>query len=1143
MIEIGTTVHKDENGKIIYSPSDLMKFMESSFITWMDRYCLELKPTEDPLLKVLQRKGIEHESNYLNTLKLQGKNVIEIFQGDKEFESAINSYEATKKAISEGTEIVYQAYLSSDNKDGSKFAGYADFLFKVDGDSKLGSYHYEPRDTKLALTTKPYFLIQLCAYAEMLETIQGVLPKCVHVVLGNGEIKSFSTDAYFSYYKRLKNTFLQQQANFNPYVAPELMGFENYGGWADYVEKKLEKEDHVSLVADIRKKQIKELKKSGITTLTQLAESTLTNVPNIPLNTFLTLKKQALLQLQSRRDEKIAYEIKNPSKGGLALLPPASINDVWFDIEGYPLVNGGLEYLFGVVEVDLIHKDGLAYKDWWAHDTQQEEQALQEFVTWVYDRWQNDPTMHIYHYGNYEVTALKRLMGRYGKCEEQIDNLLRSHVFIDLYKVVRNSLLVGEPGYSLKNVEHLYPFERLTPIIKATDSVVDYDRWLELKDGIDQQSSEILKGIRSYNEDDCKSTKYLCDWLRKLQAKESIAYSVNTEDSKEADLDDGETDKKKEIPKKQAADLAQKLLASLEISKDLDNEQKTLMQLMAYLLEFHKREEKPMSWMYYERRDMTEEELIEDIDCLGGLERINNYEYRFDAAQDTTLENNNRCYCVDGVSPDRMEVTLEVLDLEKGLARLKVSEEQQLLLPNRFSLIPVGEFVPRAGTILESIYETVQEWSNTGTLSRALEDFLRRSPRISNMHPKDIVDVISKMDNTVLCIQGPPGCGKTSKAAHAIIELIRCGKVVGITSNSHKAIDHLIYKVMETTKKSKASFDAVKIQPKSKQFHLLESVGVKQKKEIKEIFTSPAKSNNKPNDFKLIGGTAWAFSNEVAKDKLDYLFVDEAGQVPIANLFGMARSTKNIVLLGDQMQLSQPIKGSHPGESGKSCLEYFLQEHKTIPKNLGVFLDKTFRLHPDICKFISSAIYEGCLEPDDSTANRKIVLSWQDNNLITKDSGILFIPVVHENKTQSSDEEVAMIEKLISILLRSEFKGSNEQKGRPISLGDILIVAPYNKQVRKIEKVIQGARVGSVDKFQGQEAPIVIVSMCTSNGNDAPRGLEFILSKNRLNVAISRAQVLAIVVGNPGLADTSCKTVEQMELVNLFSRILDLSNG
>lgn len=1130
---------KKINGKLIFSPSDLINFMESPFITWMDRYNLEF-PNEvksddtDESLKILQKKGIEHEGVFFNKLKEEGKDILEIAQDD-------NSFAVTQLGISEGREIIYQANLfSNDNAGDMQFAGYADFLFKVEGNSKLGNWHYEPWDTKLALKPKPYFIIQLCCYAEMLESIQGYLPKKIHIVLGSGDTKSFNTEDYFDYYKQLKKSFIKQQLNFNPQQQPELIGLEGHGRWSEYAEKILKEQDHLSLVANIKKVQIKKLQKNGIKTLTQLAQTTLDKIPKMNSDVFESLKRQALMQLQSVGKSKPDYEIirapeDNPKKG-LALLPPASPNDVWFDMEGYPLVKGGLEYLFGVTYLDNDGK--LLFKDWWAHDAQQEKQAFCDFVNWIHERWKNDPTMHIYHYAPYEKTALKRLMGVYGICEDQVDDFLRGNVLIDLYKIVREGLKIGEPKYSLKNIEHLYKNKRNTNVAKATDSIVYYERWLECKDGNDWQNSEILKSIRDYNEEDCLSTKLLCDWLREVQTQEKISYidklEKPVEDPKEIKVDDITF---------LTSQLAKKLIHKIEIEPNLTNEQKKLKELFANLLEFHRREDKPMWWAMFDRHEMTEEELIEDVNCLGGLVRTNSpvqlvkrsflHEYSFEPTQDTKMKSDIKCYYAHDLDT---KVDITHINNKQGLVSIKIGPSQSQP-PERLSLIP-DEFIP-ATTIQKSIFSTVKEWDDANKLSQAITDFLlRRRPCIDgNIEgsiikgvkslKEEAIDVIKNMNNTTLCIQGPPGSGKTYIASHAIVELIRNGKTVGVTSNSHKAIDNVIDKVMAVADEQNINFHTVKIKKK------------KENVENKKIHIVDTASKVFPNTkFKLISGTAWTFSNELAKNQLDYLFVDEAGQVSIANLIGMAASTKNIVLMGDQMQLSQPTKGSHPGESGQSCLNYLLQEHQTIPNNLGIFLDKTFRLHPNICSFISNAIYEGRLLPEAVTSQRQIIVPLQDNNLITKDSGILFVPVEHEDNSQASEEEVEAIEKLINDLLKCKFK-DKDNNIRPLTMDDILIVAPYNMQVLKIQEAIPQAKVGSVDKFQGQEAAVVIISMCASNAADSVRGLEFLLNKNRINVAISRAQVLAIVVGNPNLANTPCNTVEQMELVNLFCKILE----
>jgi uncharacterized protein len=235
------------------------------------------------------------------------------------------------------------------------------------------------------------------------------------------------------------------------------------------------------------------------------------------------------------------------------------------------------------------------------------------------------------------------------------------------------------------------------------------------------------------------------------------------------------------------------------------------------------------------------------------------------------------------------------------------------------------------------------------------------------------------------------------------------------------------------------------------------------------------------------------------------------------------------------MQLAQPLQGTQPGDSGKSVLEYLLQDKQVIPNDFGIFLGVSRRMHPDVCSFISGAVYENRLQPHPDTAARALTFPSSTSELITRTSGILFVPVAHEGNTQDSDEEADTIIRIVDELKRGIIRDGFDQNFDVRT--DLLIVAPYNMQVRKLRQRLPGARVGSVDKFQGQEAALVIVSMCSSTGDASPRGLEFIFSKNRLNVAISRAKLLAIVVGSPALANTHCNRIEQMELVNLFCRI------
>ena len=297
-----------------------------------------------------------------------------------------------------------------------------------------------------------------------------------------------------------------------------------------------------------------------------------------------------------------------------------------------------------------------------------------------------------------------------------------------------------------------------------------------------------------------------------------------------------------------------------------------------------------------------------------------------------------------------------------------------------------------------------------------------------------------------------------------------------------------------------------------------------------------------PDAPQIVGGTAWSFADPSAAGRFDTLFVDEAGQVSVANLVGMARAARNLVLLGDQMQLGQPIQGSHPGESGQSALEYLLRDEHTIPASLGIFLGTTWRLHPDLCRFISGAVYDDKLHAESSAASRIVRRGAGVAGLVGKEAGIVFVPVAHEGNGQASEEEVEVIAGIVRELCGRELTGTTGDRAKRASAldeGDLLIVAPYNMQVRALRAALPNVRVGSVDKFQGQEAPVVIVSMCASAGDGSPRGIEFLFSPNRLNVALSRAQSLAIVVGCPGLAGTRVRSVSQMKLVNLFCRVVE----
>ncbi|NJN32826.1 MAG: TM0106 family RecB-like putative nuclease, partial [Synechococcales cyanobacterium RM1_1_8] len=455
--------HAETRRSLRYSPQDLLQFLQSDFATWMDRASLEqpgrfpVRPEPDEMVRVLTQLGNGHEQRYLQQLLSDGA---QVFQVENR-----GTFEATAAAMVEGKSWIYQAALRYGD-----WVGYADLLRRVEVPSQLGDWSYIPVECKLALEPKPYFVIQLCAYCDLLEQLQGLRPGTFELVLGTGQRRAFRTEDYFHYYRQVRRSFLAAMEQFDPQQQPMPLAGD-HGDWQGVAEQLLEAADHLSQVANISLKQIQRLEAAGISTMAALAAAEPgMKVTKLDREVFGRLRLQAKLQRESRGQAKPLYALLPQPEGrdryGLTLLPPASPLDVFFDMEGYPLAEGGagLEYLFGATYGSAGE---LQFKDWWAHNPAQEKKAFEDFIDWTYARWVADPTMHIYHYAPYETSALKRLASRYGTREEQLDNLLRGHVFVDLYQVVRQGLCVGEPSYSIKNLEHLYWKKREGDVVNA----------------------------------------------------------------------------------------------------------------------------------------------------------------------------------------------------------------------------------------------------------------------------------------------------------------------------------------------------------------------------------------------------------------------------------------------------------------------------------------------------------------------------------------------------------------------------------------------------------------------------------------------------------------------------------------------------
>jgi uncharacterized protein len=411
-------------------------------------------------------------------------------------------------------------------------------------------------------------------------------------------------------------------------------------------------------------------------------------------------------------------------------------------------------------------------------------------------------------------------------------------------------------------------------------------------------------------------------------------------------------------------------------------------------------------------------------------------------------------------------------------------------------------------------------------LYRAVDDLLSCAPPLLTgdgpiMAGDDSVSAtisaVHRMDGTLLPIQGPPGTGKTHVTARAILSLVRDGARVGVASNSHEAVRNVLMGCLK-------ALDDVDLPIAPDLVHKVSGYedGYPEECAVRRT-TDNAEASGGGH---VVGGTAFFFAREENIQAFDWLFVDEAGQVGLANMAAMGRAAKNIVLVGDPRQLPQVIQGAHPEPANLSCLDWMLGEHATVPPDRGIFLPVSRRMHPEVCRFISDQVYEKRLTSHPDTARQAVT------GTTFPQAGAFWAPVVHEGNAQVSPEEVEAIHAATAELMRGHWTDKDGMT-RPIRVSDIIVVAPYNAQVNALREALPEAiRVGTVDKFQGQEAPVCLVSMTASSAEETSRGMEFLFSLNRINVAVSRAKGLALVFGAPRLREAKCDTVEQMQLVN-----------
>ena len=1109
------------NGRILFSASDLVGFLECEHFTSLDLADLETplpRAEDDPAVLLIQEKGRVHERQYLERLQATHTQLADLaaLKGDV-WERVARTLEEMKT----GAEIIYQGALGVGD-----FIGYPDFLRRVQKPSALGQFSYEVVDTKLARSSRTKFVVQLAFYSDCLARAQGVEPTMMHLILGDQKEVSLRFGDYSKYLTQLKRRFEERVKTNSHSTYPDPCDHCDQCKWLHLCEERRVADDHLCQVANISRIQIRKLQEGGIGTLKALGSlDQSTRIPKVSPQTLDRIRNQARLQLEARVSGVRRVELL-PGEGearGFARLSRPNVGDLFFDMEGDPYEEKGLEYLFGV----YYFEDGKPkFRSFWAHSRSEERLAFEEFMDFAMERLMRYPDAHIYHYAHYEPTALQRLMSMHGTREAELDNLLRRRKFVDLYKVVREGIRVSEPRYSIKNIEHFYLEARTSEVTNAGASIVYYERWKETGD------PQLLKDIENYNFDDVRSTYQLREWLLSLRPSHIVwAGDVVADDTKTVEPGELTEAEKRLIPYRQA------LLDSLPTDRAQWGRDEEMRELTFFLLDFHRRADKPAWWAMFKRMEMSHEELLDDPECLADLRLVAapvpdkrslvwTFEY---PEQESKLRTGSKATLAS------TRESLGEIEIEEGKRRVRIRRGvKKEALPDRISIgpgRPIG-----AEPIVDAVFRFADTIvGRSGGRYAAAEAFLRRDvPRLKGLPtgapiiPRDevtcdrIANAISELDGSYLFIQGPPGAGKTYTGSHAIVSMLRRGFRVGVSSNSHKAIINLLQAVEAVAAQQSFAFHGAKKSTSGDEETLLNG------NLIEDVFSN---ADIDPQQHQLIAGTAWLFSDPALDQKLDFLFVDEAGQVCLANLMAMATSARNIVLLGDQMQLGQPIQGTHPGQSGMSSLEYLLQGAATISSERGIFLGTTWRMNPGVCQFISDAVYDGRLCPETHNVNQALVLD-KSAHAALKPSGVQFISVQHEGCSQVSVEEAETVGALMDSLLTQRFR-DNRGIEQPLRLENILVVAPYNMQVNLLKRLLPaGSRVGTVDKFQGQEAEVVLVSMTTSSGDYMPRFVDFLFSKNRLNVAISRARSLAIVIANPDLLRVRCRSPDDMALVN-----------
>ncbi len=1127
--------------QFLLSALDLADHLACRHLTELNRAVAEGRRAapgwRDPSLALLQERGLAHEQAYVAHLRAGGLEVVELREVDGD-----TAVERTRAAMRQGAGAIVQAAL----RDG-RWTGRADVLLRIAEPSDLGGWSYEVVDTKLAQETRAGTVLQLCLYSDLVGSLQGRAPDRMHVVKpGHGfpreSFRRADFDAYYRLVRRRLEETLAAPASGSTY--PDPVPHCDICRWWRECDAKRHHDDHLCLVAGLRSLHITELRRQGVETLKQFAEAAepLRERPERgSREVFARAQAQARIQLEGRKsgqpvDELLPAELAQ----GLLRLPEPDPGDLFFDIESDPFVEGGgLEYLLGVVRAGA--GDAIEYRAFWAPDREEERRTFERFIDSVMEVWDRHPAMHLYHFSPYDEAAVKRLAARHGTREGEVDRLLRAKRFVDLHAVTRQGVRASVERYSLKELEAFSGYQRGIELPVAAAALRRVACALEL--GAPREvSAADRETVEAYNRDDCLSTAALRRWLEErrgdLERREGALARPEPAG--------GEASEAIEERAAEVQEVYQLLVDGLPADRSAWGPTEQGRWLLAHQLEYFRREDRCAWWEFFRLHALDYEELLEErkavvgltfVEDAGGTARCPVHRYRF-PAQEAALDQDDELHEVGG------EVVGTVSAIDQARRTVDIKKRQSAALHHP-SAVLVNEHVtpePLAGSLLELARSVTQHGADGEGPFRAARDLLlRKGPRLADRQEEALrrpgEDVVAAavrlarcLDHGVLAIQGPPGTGKTYTGARMIVELAREGRSVGVTAVSHKVIRNLLERALVLSAEGNAPLEIV---------HKVGKRSDEAPQGLDQV-TDNAKAREALLAGKVVGGTAWLWARPDMVEAVDYLFVDEAGQMSLAHALAAGRSARNLVLIGDPQQLEQPQRGAHPEGAEVAALVHLLEGRETIREDRGLFLDQTWRLHPEICAFTSELFYEGRLRSRPGLERQALTGDTRFGR-----SGLFFVPVSHTGNQSRAEEEVEAVAQVVAELLSGSVRWIDAEGAvRSLAARDVMVIAPYNAQVSALAgRLPHGVPVGTVDKFQGQQAPVVVYSMTSSSAEDAPRGMSFLYSPNRLNVATSRARCACIVVASPRLFEPDCRTPEQMRWANGPCRFRELAGG